>query len=410
MINSSLSQLIFLLLTPVSHIGASLFLVKPRFSKAVTAVIWLLYAALMLLLPPSTPTQNFFISLAVHLILFFATTKGRREEKGFLFLSYACIYTCTSTMLSVLHPRIQSEAFKILCAILLFMLMQGILYGLLLPAFKKVAPYIRSGWAQFYAVVISYLVLVVTQSVFPIMSPMTTKEIVIFVSTTVSFCIAYIAVFSNMKNTMELAREKRRQTHAELLLSQVQSQAKEAELVRQNRHDMRHHYQQLLAYANSGEIDKIKDYLERQTERIENITSGRFCENETVNNILRVYSQKAADHSIDMQIRAAAKRNLSPAVPDLVAIIANVLENALHGAQQSGSAKPFIRVTIRHKAQRFVISCENACSPALEFEEMPEYLRGVGIHSITATADQYGGSCLFCAKDGVFRCTVIMDE
>ena len=221
---------------------------------------------------------------------------------------------------------------------------------------------------------------------------------------------ADIAVFSNMKNTMELAREKRRQTHAELLLSQVQSQAKEAELVRQNRHDMRHHYQQLLAYANSGEIDKLKDYLERQTERIENITSGSFCENETVNNILRVYSRKAADHSIDMQIRAAAKRDLSPAVPDLVAIIANVLENALHGAQQSGSAKPFIRVTIRHKAQRFVIHCENACSPALEFEEMPEYLRGVGIHSITATADQYGGSCLFYAKDGVFRCTVIMDE
>ena len=50
MINSSLGQLIFFLLTPVSHIGASLFLVKPRFSKAVTAVIWLLYAALMLLL------------------------------------------------------------------------------------------------------------------------------------------------------------------------------------------------------------------------------------------------------------------------------------------------------------------------------------------------------------------------
>ena len=138
MINSSLGQLIFFLLTPVSHIGASLFLVKPRFSKAVTAVIWLLYAALMLLLPPSTPTQNFFISLAVHVILFFATTKGRREEKGFLFLSYACIYTCTSTMLSVLHPRIQSEAFKTLCAILLFLMMQGFVYGGDLFRFKPI--------------------------------------------------------------------------------------------------------------------------------------------------------------------------------------------------------------------------------------------------------------------------------
>ena len=41
---------------------------------------------------------------------------------------------------------------------------------------------------------------------------------------------------------------------------------------------------------------------------------------------------------------------------------------------------------------------------------MPEYLRGIGIHSIAATADKYGGSCLFSAKDGVFRCMVVMDE
>ena len=33
-------QLIYLLLTMLSHIGASLFFAKPRFGKAATAVIW----------------------------------------------------------------------------------------------------------------------------------------------------------------------------------------------------------------------------------------------------------------------------------------------------------------------------------------------------------------------------------
>ena len=47
----SLGQLIFFLLTPLSHIGASLFFAKPRFGKWATAAIWLLYVALMMLLP-----------------------------------------------------------------------------------------------------------------------------------------------------------------------------------------------------------------------------------------------------------------------------------------------------------------------------------------------------------------------
>ena len=48
----SVGQLIFFLLTPISHIGASLFFAKPRFGKWATAAIWLLYVALMMILPP----------------------------------------------------------------------------------------------------------------------------------------------------------------------------------------------------------------------------------------------------------------------------------------------------------------------------------------------------------------------
>ena len=83
----SLGQLIFFLLTPLSHIGASLFFAKPRFGKWATAAIWLLYVALMMLLPPDTPTVNFFLTLAAHFILFFVTTAGSVQEKGFLFFS-----------------------------------------------------------------------------------------------------------------------------------------------------------------------------------------------------------------------------------------------------------------------------------------------------------------------------------
>ncbi|MBQ2271785.1 MAG: hypothetical protein II335_08375, partial [Firmicutes bacterium] len=74
---NSLGQLIFFLLTPLSHIGASLFFAKPRFGKVTTVVIWLFYLALLIImLPWNMPTVNFFLSLAVHMILFFVTSVG----------------------------------------------------------------------------------------------------------------------------------------------------------------------------------------------------------------------------------------------------------------------------------------------------------------------------------------------
>ena len=403
-------QLVFLILTMLSHIGASLFFARPRFGKRATAAIWLLYGILFLILPPEIPTVNFFISFAAHLILFFVTTVGSAQEKGFLFFSYACIYTCFSNMFTIANARLQSVPMKIAFAVIIIALMQVLLYQVLLPSFRKVTPYIHSGWGKFYAVVLGFFALIVAQAVFPVLSPMTGKEIVIFLLTMLAFCVTYTAVFNSMKNMVELTREKQQHIHAELLLAQVQSQAKEAALVRQNRHDMRHHYQMLLSYAKNSEMDKLTDYLERQTERIEQITTGRFCENETVNNILKVYHKKATEQNIVIEIRAAAKPDLAATSPDLVSIIANILENALHGAADSGSAEPFIRVTVKHQAQRFVVGCDNSCTKSLNFEEIPDWLRGIGINSIVDTADKYNGTCLFSAKDGVFRCMVIMDE
>jgi hypothetical protein len=41
---------------------------------------------------------------------------------------------------------------------------------------------------------------------------------------------------------------------------------------------------------------------------------------------------------------------------------------------------------------------------------MPDYLQGIGIHSIIFTTEKYNGSCRFCANNGTFTATIIMDE
>jgi sensor histidine kinase regulating citrate/malate metabolism len=165
-----------------------------------------------------------------------------------------------------------------------------------------------------------------------------------------------------------------------------------------------------MSLAKDGNTDKIIDYLNLQSESLEATSTGRFCENETINNILKVFSQKAARENITMEIRAAAKPDISVPSPMLVTVIANILENALHGAVESKVEDPSISISIKHKSGRLVISCENTCSRSLSFEDIPEHLQGIGVHSVISTAEKYNGSCRFSAADGIFSATVIMDE
>ena len=405
-----MQQIVFLILTVLSHIGASLFFAKPRFNKLVTMAIWLIYGAVFLLLPPDTGLVSYFISFALHLILFFVTTTGRTVEKGFLFFSYATTYTCFSTLFNMLDHTVDSVVAKSIIVVLLMALMQYVLYRLLLPSFRKVAIHIRKGWGKFYAVVLSLWALIVGQTLFTMMQSMSGEQIAVFLLTMLAYCITYITMFGSMKNIVELSREKQKSLHTELLQAQVDAQAKEAELVRQNRHDMRFHYQALMTLAKAGETDKIVDYLKTQSEGLEATTIGRFCENETINNILKVFYQKATAQNITMEIRAAAKPNITVPSPALVTVVANILENALHGAVEANTDDPQITVSIKHKSGRLVISCENTCSKQLRFDEMPDYLQGIGVHSVLSTAEKFGGTCRFSAADGVFRCMVVMDE
>jgi hypothetical protein len=306
--------------------------------------------------------------------------------------------------------RLSNMAPKIISALILMSIMQLILYVAILPSIKKVSRHIRKGWGRFYAVALSFWALIVGQSMFTMMKPMENRECVVFLLTILAYCVTYIATFNNMKNVVQLSREKQKSLHTELLQAQVDAQEQEAMLVYQNRHDMRFHYQALMSLAKDGNTDKIIDYLNLQSESLEATSTGRFCENETINNILKVFSQKAARENITMEIRAAAKPDISIPSPMLVTVIANILENALHGAVESKAEDPSISISIKHKSGRLVISCENTCSRSLSFEDIPEHLQGIGVHSVISTAEKYNGSCRFSAADGIFSATVIMDE
>lgn len=308
-----MQHIVFLFFSLLSHVGASLFFAKPRFNKPLTAAIWSVYGLIFLLLPPVAPIVNYFVSLTLYTLLFFLTTTGRWEENGFLLLSYAGAYACFGALYQMIAFSLDDVLGSCVAALLLMGAMQGILYVFFLPAFRKVAHLIRKGWGRFYAVAISFLVLLSVQGLFDIEGPLDVKMAVVFLLTLVTYCLVYVLIFVSLKNMAELTKEHQRLLLNELLQAQVDARAGEAELVRRNRHDMRHHYQAMLLLAENGETEKLVEYLKLQSEAVEERVSERFCENETVNNILNVFQKRPQIGGS----RSRSVRRSSPSFPSL---------------------------------------------------------------------------------------------
>lgn len=400
----------YLVLTTISHICASIFLAKPRFGKLLTVLIWGAFGVIFLALPEETAFINYHLTIVLNFILFLLVTKGRLVEKGFLFLNYVCMYNFCGAILNCFVIGRGSILIQVIMILVIMGALQYIMYGIYFPAFNKVSPYLNKDWPKYYAVVIIFFALIMMETVVPdIVREMNVRESIIFFTTIVAFLITCISMFSSMNHIAELYKEKREKVQMELLSTQVEAQAKEVETARRNRHDIRHHYSMLLSYAKDGEVDRIIEYLEEQTEAIDSEKSLRFCENDTINNIIRVYHQKTEACSIKLDVNVNIKPILGVTNPDLVAILANIMENAVHGAQDSNILEPWIVLNIYHKEDRLVINCENSCNRKIDYTEMPNQFYGIGINSIIATADKYDGSCRFTAADGSFKCIAIMN-
>lgn len=400
----------YLLVTVISHICASVFLAKPKFCKKITILIWGVFGILFIILPEETAVINYHVTLIINIVLFLLITKGKLIENGFLFLSYVCMFSCCSAIINCFVFGHGSLLLQIILMLLIMGALQYVVYGIYVPAFRKVSPYIDKDWLKYYSVVIIFFALIIMETVVPdIAHEMSIRDTIIFFMTIVAFLVSCISMFFGMNNVADLYKEKRKKGQMELLLTQVEAQAKEVEIARRNRHDIRHHYSMLLSYAKEGKVDHIIEYLEEQTEIIDSERPLRFCENDTINNIIRVYHQKAKESAIHLDIKVDIKTSLRVSNPDLVAILANIMENTVHGALNSNMANPWISLDIYHREERLVINCENSCERSLEFQDMPVERYGIGISSIISTVEKYSGSYRFSASNGTFKCLLIMD-
>lgn len=228
-------------------------------------------------------------------------------------------------------------------------------------------------------------------------------------------CVAYLVFLSY--NSAEERRRSLLQQIQDNLKIQVNQAAREISALRESqamtaryRHDLRHHLQYLLSCIDNGQTERAKDYISEICKEIESQQVRRYCENEAVNLILSSFVKRAEKTGVVMDIRGTLPAAVPCSDNDLCVILSNALENALHACLPFVEAGTDCTIDVEFRSfeqnGRVFLQIVNPCQEDVRFEKgIPVSGRpghGIGVQSICAVVERYGGGCTFLTEKGQF--------
>ena len=415
-----LGTTIELILICLAHAVVGIYSTTLKNSKKLTCIIWgawialqsalFFYVEVALINSPLMFFFGFIFPLVGQYVLFFVTTKGKFTKRIFIISTYS-IFFCIITPPFIWVKSLLSELHWSLTVLIQATLLSAIIIYFLCfvcPLCHKASKNITRGWIPLIFVNIVFIITIVLSSVFPVrLASFTDAGAIPFIFLIISIMSVYPVIFSSINHMSEAAEKREVETQNKLLIAQIEAETAQLAADSQSRHDRRHHNLVMLEFANNNDIESIREYLSNLVDNESEVGSAaRYCENMTVNTVLSVYERRAKDKGISVNISAKAARDISISPQDLVIIIANLFENAIHATSKLKGKNKHIDIYIKDSAQRLLIKVENPCKANLTFDET---LWGVGIRSMISTTNKYEGMYDFTAEDGLFTAKISLN-
>lgn len=178
------------------------------------------------------------------------------------------------------------------------------------------------------------------------------------------------------------------------------------------RHDLRHHMLFLSSCIENGRYGQAQEYIHEICSGIEENQITVYCQNEVANLIISSYAGRAKDSGISFEVRAGIPHSIPVSESDLCVLLCNSLENAMHACQKQKEkgVSAAIQVFMGEKKGQILLQIVNSCDAGVVFfQGLPvtaEAGHGLGVRSICAIAERYGGIYDFSVKDGQFIMSV----
>ncbi len=413
-----------LFLTALCHVIVVYYMSEHKFTKRK----FMLYGCLYLIWFVGLMTYAYAVGRSVALFsyagivaaLFLFSCIVSRDcfsKKSFLFITYFCLFSVLDNIMKIMVrlvlPQISESAGYYMAIVL-----------------RSAAVLLALAWYQRYAVAVLRslgdinhrrwwnlaliaLLFYLLQFSLSILNAMTDMPPILLLAAlaVISFvmCAVYGVVFSNISYMKKDAEAALIRQNAEHLSSRLSALQDAEETYRRLRHDMRHHLEAIAEYAKDKDTEAILAYVREYSIEVSETEVKQYALNRTINNILSVYAYKAEENGIGFSVRCTAPETLAVRDIDLISLLGNLLENALHGCQESGKEKSCIDVRIHVKNNRLIIVCDNSCPDDLQLSGSLPIGKNIGISSILSVCRKYGGDLDYKVRDGVCSARAILN-
>ncbi len=335
-------------------------------------------------------------------------------KKCYLWITYGCVF-CVSLSISfygcyLLVPNssdtfvyfIRGVIYSIICLVIFFAYHK---YGR--PIIREVSGFRAKNWISLSIVsIIYFFTFVILLSKISADNEIKSDTLLLFFLLACSFAAASILIIGSIYQMRKEARDELVKQNVEYLISYVKNTRKTEQENRRIRHDMRHHDERIAAMAKEGNTEGILAYLGQNKEASESFPA--WCPNVTVNGILGSYAGKAKEAGVEYIAQADTPAQSGVADVDFVAILANLLENALNACVAKKSSGP-IKVHIRNVGNKTVIAVSNPCSTGMKLENGLPAERGIGIDSIISSSNRYQGEINYKIQEGICTACIILN-
>lgn len=392
-------------------------LTEPRFSKNKNIIIWsvtmsaLLVLGYILIFTVGLDDGVFLlgvISMIVVIAVMMFASADCVPKKIFITLTfYNAFYLIVqfSFVISGLFFEKKSVPYQILSIVVrnvIYMICVPLYFKFIHPKFRAVKVSRNSEWWILSVISGLFSVIYITQAmvvnkIWSLPNEYMPVLVAIFVQVVATFMVIFRTIsYMNKTAEAELMRQ-----NTKFLTEQIERLTQSENEMRRLRHDMRHHLINIAEHIKRDDSGAALEYLTKYDDELQSTFVMRYCENVTFNNIISAYARRAERAGIEFTCRARASAELPIKDTDLVAILANLLENALCGCLEQSDAAPKVEVYIKEKFGTLIIVVNNTCRPDLQIAGKFPKNKGVGVANVISATEKNDGMVDYSVNDGI---------
>lgn len=400
-----------------------LILFEPRFSWRTTILAGLVGGGTLLILnaffilykgPGIVMSLAFFTCTLPSMFLFLLLSRHRDGRFFFLFCLSDTLCFWLMQITNLLDRAAGNDYIVLLISrLLLFPAAEFFLWRYVRKPFLALQNRLMKGWWEFAFVGIVYYLLIMFTAV-PVDTPLPgAAELAVTFLVFLLMPLTYVTIFRSLWRQMQLFEGTRQ---LELQRQSYEVLCQKIELGRIYRHDMHHHLAALDSMLGQGDMQGARQYVRTLSGGLESTASSAQCANAAVNAVLTAYLDQAKNAGCTVEAHALLPKDLPFEETDLCVLLANPLENAIRACQAVPEEQRRILLHVEMTSNgRLTVTLENPCPEPVAFDSKGLPIRkeetdghGLGLRSVQAVAEKYGGLFRCRWENGIFYLRAVL--